>query len=41
MRVVEDATEAEQLALIRAHPELGAREVPLTEASRPSSRGRA
>ncbi len=33
MRVVEDATEAEQLGLIRAHPELGAQEVPLTEAS--------
>ncbi|MGE4482077.1 2-oxo-4-hydroxy-4-carboxy-5-ureidoimidazoline decarboxylase [Acidocella sp.] len=34
MRVVEDAATAEQLALIRAHPELGARAAPLTEASR-------
>jgi len=39
MRVVEDATEAEQLALIRAHPELGAREVPLTEASQAEQQG--
>jgi len=31
--VVDQASEAEQLALIRAHPELAAREVPLTEAS--------
>ncbi len=39
MRVVEDATAAEQLDLIRAHPELGAREVPLTEASQAEQQG--
>ncbi|GAN79614.1 2-oxo-4-hydroxy-4-carboxy-5-ureidoimidazoline decarboxylase [Acidocella aminolytica] len=39
MQVVEDATPAEQLALIRAHPELGAREVPLTEASQAEQQG--
>jgi 2-oxo-4-hydroxy-4-carboxy-5-ureidoimidazoline decarboxylase len=33
LRVVQGAGEAAQLALIRAHPELAAREVPLTEAS--------
>ncbi len=33
MQTVADATPAEQLALIRAHPELGAKSVPLTEAS--------
>lgn len=39
MQVVEDATAAEQLALIRAHPELGAREAPLTEASHAEQNG--
>jgi 2-oxo-4-hydroxy-4-carboxy-5-ureidoimidazoline decarboxylase len=39
MRAVEDATAAEQLALICAHPELGAREVPLTEASQAEQQG--
>ncbi|MDE2240402.1 MAG: 2-oxo-4-hydroxy-4-carboxy-5-ureidoimidazoline decarboxylase [Rhodospirillales bacterium] len=39
MRVVEDATAAERLALIRAHPELGARQAPLTEASEAEQQG--
>lgn len=39
MRVVEDATAAEQLALIRAHPELGVKEVLLTEASQAEQQG--
>jgi len=33
MAVVEEATSAEKLALINAHPELAAKAVPLTEAS--------
>ncbi len=39
MRVVEDATPAEQLALIRAHPELGAGQAPLTAASASEQEG--
>lgn len=39
MRVVAEADEAAQLALIRAHPELAAREAPLTQASASEQQG--
>ncbi len=39
MQVVEDATEAEQLGLIRAHPELGAHGVRLSEAAQAEQQG--
>lgn len=39
LRVVESATAAERLELIRAHPELGVREVPLTAASQSEQQG--
>jgi OHCU decarboxylase len=39
MQAVETATPEEQLALIRAHPELGMKSVPLTEASDSEQRG--
>ncbi len=39
LRVVQGAGEAAQLALIRAHPELAAREVNLTEASSAEQEG--
>ena len=39
LRVVEGAGETAQLALIRAHPELAAREVALTEASSAEQEG--
>ena len=39
MAVVADAAEAEQLALIRAHPELGAGQADLTAASKAEQQG--
>jgi len=39
LRAVDEAGEEAQLALIRAHPELAAREVPLTEASTAEQQG--
>ncbi len=39
LRVVDEAGEDAQLALIRAHPELAAREAPLTEASSAEQQG--
>ncbi len=39
MKVVNDATYEEQLGLIRAHPELGTKSVPLTEASAAEQQG--
>jgi 2-oxo-4-hydroxy-4-carboxy-5-ureidoimidazoline decarboxylase len=39
LHVVDEAGEEAQLALIRAHPELAAREVPLTEASTAEQQG--
>lgn len=39
MQTVEDATKDEQLALIRAHPELAAKTVKLTEASHAEQKG--
>lgn len=39
MQVVENAFPDEQLALIRAHPELAAKTVPLTEASHAEQKG--
>jgi 2-oxo-4-hydroxy-4-carboxy-5-ureidoimidazoline decarboxylase len=39
MAVVAQASEADQLALIRAHPELAAKSVPLTQASESEQKG--